>query len=198
MSSAKIIAPHLRCITEKQGTESESPYKGSVQNDPEVHFPWELLTALDRTGLTFPIERPLSFQHLLQIILTEKRAMLVGGECKIITVTRISVLLKTWAPNQQALIRKLRMLDTSSLKTTVSSEKVKSYPSFISLIACLEVFSLCSKTHYTGLKGVQGTYSSSLWARAVCGGAALRGCPSTPQTKPLRALCQGEHNKPRK
>lgn len=117
----------------------------SVQNNPEVHFPQKLLASLDRTGLTFPIERPLSFQHLLQIILTEKGNRL-GGECQIITVTRTSILFKTWAPNQQALICKLQMLDRSSVKTTVSPQKVKSYSSFISLMPCLYVFSLCFKS----------------------------------------------------
>lgn len=72
--------------------------------------------------------------------------MLEGGECKIITVTRMSVLFKTWAPNQQGLICKLHVLDKSSVKTIVSPEKVKSYPGFISLMPCLDVFSLCFKT----------------------------------------------------
>lgn len=52
--------------------------------------------------------------------------MLEAGEGKIITVTRMSVLFKAQAPNQQALICKLQMLDKSSAKTTVSPEKVKS------------------------------------------------------------------------
>lgn len=100
--------------------------------------------------------------------------MLEGGECKIITATRTSVLFKTWAPNQQALICKLQMLDKSSVKTTVSPEKVKSYSSFISLMPCLDVFSLGLKSSLRWLE--RGSVNSQLipLSGAFHGGTALR------------------------
>lgn len=112
--------------------------------------------------------------------------MLEGGECKIITGTRMSVLFKTWAPNQEPLICKLWRLDKSSVKTTVSPEKVKSYSSFISLMPCLDAFSLCFKSTLHWLERVQWTCNSSLCPRAFHRGTALRGCPST--------LCKQTHS----